>query len=135
MLYIVFRNSVKGSTNKRMRLFTTSSSSSYESSLQNLLVTTRNTKVIYQGFTDKKAKAVEFGSNMVGGVSPTKAGTTHRELLVFGTVQQAVDETKPDIYVIYVPPPFAADAIIEAIEPEIGLIAAITEDISIHDMM
>jgi succinyl-CoA synthetase alpha subunit len=72
---------------------------------------------------------------MVGGVSPKKAGSLHLGLPVFGSVQEAVLETSPDASVIYVPPPFAADAIMEAIEAEVGLIIAITEGIPIHDMV
>jgi succinyl-CoA synthetase alpha subunit len=72
---------------------------------------------------------------MVGGVSPKKAGETHLGLPVFGSVADAVKGVQPDASVIYVPPPFAAQAIMESIENEIGLIVAITEGIPIHDMM
>jgi succinyl-CoA synthetase alpha subunit len=74
-------------------------------------------------------EALAFGTNMVGGVSPKKAGQTHLGLPIFGSVREAVDATKPDATVLYVPPPTAADAIIEAIENEIGLIVCITEGI------
>lgn len=87
-----------------------------------------------QGFTGKTAtfhikEALAFGTNMVGGVSPKKAGETHLGLPVFGSVKEAVQKAKPDASIIYVPPPSAADAIIEAIENEISLIVCVTEGI------
>jgi hypothetical protein len=91
-------------------------------------------QVICQGFTGKTGtfhckQALEYGTKLVGGVNPAKAGTKHLGLPVYGSVKEAVAAEKPHASVLYVPPPFAADAIIEAIEAEVPLIVAITEGI------
>jgi succinyl-CoA synthetase alpha subunit len=100
----------------------------------------KNTRVICQGMTGAQGtfhteQAIAYGTEMVGGTSPGKGGTTHLGLPVFDTVAEAVAATAPDASVIYVPPPFAADAILEAIDAQIGLIVCITEGIPVSDMI
>jgi succinyl-CoA synthetase alpha subunit len=100
----------------------------------------KNTKVITQGMTGDTGtfhteQALAYGTKMVGGVTPGKGGTTHIGLPVFDTVADAVAATGADASVIYVPPPFAADSILEAIDAEVPLIVAITEGIPVLDMV
>ncbi len=104
------------------------------------ILVSKKTKVICQGFTGEAGtfhsqSAIAYGTQMVGGVTPGKGGTKHLGLPVFDTVQAACEKTGADASVIYVPPPFAADAILEAIDAEVPLIVAITEGIPVLDMV
>lgn len=104
------------------------------------ILVNRNTKVICQGFTGSQGtfhseQAIAYGTKMVGGVTPGKGGNTHLNLPIYNTVVEAVAKTGANASVIYVPPPYAADSILEAIDAQLELIVCITEGIPVLDMI
>jgi len=112
----------------------------YFSKLTMSILVNKNSKILVQGFTGTEgsfhaSQMIEYGSNLVGGVTPGKGGSTHLERPVFNTVADCVKNTGADVSIIFVPPAFAADAIMESAEAGISLIVCITEGIPVQDMV
>ena len=104
------------------------------------ILVNKNSRVIVQGFTGSEgtfhaSQMIEYGTNIVGGVTPGKGGSIHLEKEVYNTVKDAKNNTDANVSIIFVPPAFAADAILEAIDSEIKVIVAITEGIPVKDMI
>jgi succinyl-CoA synthetase alpha subunit len=104
------------------------------------VLVTKNSKIIVQGFTGKEgtfhaSQMIEYGTNVVGGVTPGKGGTSHLDKPVFNSVKEAVDKAGADVSIIFVPPRFAGDAIMEAADAGIKVIICITEGIPVQDMV
>ena len=98
----------------------------------------KNSKIIVQGFTGTEGtfhatQMIDYGTNVVGGVTPGKGGSSHLDRPIFNTVSEAVDKTDADVSIIFVPPAFAADAIMEAADAGLSLVVCITEGIHVQD--
>ncbi|MBI4715595.1 MAG: succinate--CoA ligase subunit alpha, partial [Nitrospirae bacterium] len=104
------------------------------------ILVNKSTRVMVQGITGKEGsfhagQCLQYGTNVVSGVTPGKGGQEFDGVPIFNTVVEAVDQTRPDVSLIFVPPAFAADAIMESVDAEIGLVVCITEGIPVNDMV